>query len=110
MPFNCPCGEKLTLSQALHCAKDEYTHKRQEDPRQDVCYDVEVEPTHDNFVIEDNKSICPALSFVVQNLYSAMSNLNVAGKLSQSLEGTTPGEPIAMAMYGVAILLLLRLV
>ena len=61
MPFNCPCGEKLTLSQALHCAKDEYTHKRQEDPRQDVCYDVEVEPTHDNFVIEDNKSICPAL-------------------------------------------------
>ena len=38
-----------------------------------------------------------------------MSNLYVAGK-HWSLEGTTQGEPIAMAMYGVATLPMLRLV
>ena len=56
------------------------------------------------------KRICPALIFVVQNSYSAPSDLYVAGKTLQSLEGTTQGHPIAMAMYGVATLPLLRIV
>ena len=52
-PINCPCGEKFTLSHALHCAKGGgYTHMRHIEIRDtfdkimhDVCFDVEVERT-----------------------------------------------------------------
>ena len=60
--------------------------------------------------IENIKRICPAVSFVAKNSYSTPSDLNVPGKTLQSLEDTTQGGLIAMVMYGVANLPLLRLV
>ena len=64
---------------------------------------------HD-LAVDNVKRNCPALSFVVQSSYSAPSGLYVAGRTLQSLDGTTQGDLIAMAIHGVATLLLLRLV
>ena len=46
------------------------------------------------------KHLCPALSKVLINTYRQHSQLFIDG---ESQEGTTQGDPLAMAMYAVAI-------
>ena len=50
-PAICPCGKELSLTHALHCAKEGYTHLRHNEIRDvfanlmdDVCHDVQIEP------------------------------------------------------------------
>ena len=58
-------------------------------------------------VVENIKKICPVL---VQNSFSALSDLYVSGITLQSLEFTTQGDRIAMAVFGVGTFPLIRLV
>ena len=44
----------------------------------------------------------------LSNSYKTPSNLYVSHKVLQSREGTTQGDPLAMAMYGLAILPLIE--
>lgn len=52
--------------------------------------------------------LCPALSTVLTNTYRSPSHLFVDGKTILSEEGTTQGDPLAMAMYAVASVPLIR--
>ena len=52
--------------------------------------------------------ICPALSNSLKNSYKTPSNLFINKKCIKSQEGTTQGDPLAMAMYGIALLPLMR--
>ena len=56
--------------------------------------------------------ICPALAKVLNNTYQAPIRLFVqGGEEIKSCEGTTQGDPLAMAMYMLAIVgLLLKVV
>ena len=63
-----------------------------------------------NLVVENMRSICPALSFVVQNPFSAPSDKHFASKTRQSLKSKTQGDHVYMAMDGVTTLSSLRLV
>ena len=47
---------------------------------------------------------CPALATVVTNLYREDSNLFIDGETLLSREGVTQGDPLAMAIYAVAIM------
>ena len=58
--------------------------------------------------IENIKIICPAFFNGVKNSYSSPSPLHVNGTTIWSDEGTTQGDPLAMCMYGVAILPLIQ--
>ena len=58
--------------------------------------------------LENIKIICPALFTAVKNSYSSPSPLYLNGTTLWSEEGTTQGYPLAMCMYGVAILLLIQ--
>ena len=49
---------------------------------------------------------CPALSKVLVNTYREDIQLFIKGEVILSQEGTTQGEPLAMAMYAIAISLL----
>ena len=49
-------------------------------------------------------SICPALATVVTNLYREDSNLFIDGETLLSREGVTQWDPLAMAIYAVAIM------
>ena len=52
--------------------------------------------------------LCPALGKVVINTYRSAADLFVAGELVKSREGTTQGDPLAMAIYAIATIPLLR--
>ena len=48
-------------------------------------------------------SLCPAFSRVLINTYRNDANLFVGGETILSQEGTTQGDPLAMAMYALAL-------
>ena len=52
--------------------------------------------------------LCPALGPVVINTYRSSSDMFVGGEIILSTEGTTQGDPLAMAIYSVAITPLIR--
>ena len=58
--------------------------------------------------LENIRICCPALFNAVKNSYSSPSPLYVNGTTLWSEEGTTQGDPLAMCMYGVAILPLIQ--
>ena len=47
--------------------------------------------------------LCPALHHALANSYKHPSNLYVNNTVLTSTEGTTQGDPLAMAMYGIGI-------
>ena len=49
------------------------------------------------------KHLCPTLSKVLTNTYRQHIQLFIDGEFILSKEGTTQGDPLAMAMYAVAI-------
>ena len=55
------------------------------------------------------KILCPALGTIAINTYrSNTDDMFVGGEKVISAEGTTQGDPLAMALYGVAVTPLIR--
>ena len=52
--------------------------------------------------------ICPPLAVVLTNTYRGTSKLFIEGETLLSQEGTTQGDPLAMSMYALGILPLLK--
>ena len=48
-------------------------------------------------------TVCPALSHILVNIYCNNSQLFVDGQYILLKEGTTQGNPLAMAMYAIGI-------
>ena len=53
--------------------------------------------------------LCPALHHALANLYKHPSNLYVTNTVLTSTEGTSQGDPLAMAMYGIGIIPLTKI-
>ena len=58
--------------------------------------------------VEKIEMICPSLVTAVRNSYSEPSDLFVNVTKLKSEEGVTQGDPLSMAMYGIAILALIK--
>ena len=52
--------------------------------------------------------LCPVLSPIIINTYRCQAELFVMGRDIHSKEGTTQGDPLAMAFYAIAILQLIK--
>ena len=58
-----------------------------------------------NVFLHNVTIVCPAIAIYVRNCYSTYSRLFIiGGNEIQSCEGTTQGDPIAMAVYAIAII------
>uniref|UniRef100_A0A1X7SU22 Reverse transcriptase domain-containing protein n=1 Tax=Amphimedon queenslandica TaxID=400682 RepID=A0A1X7SU22_AMPQE len=53
-------------------------------------------------------TICPAFARIIINTYRADTNLFIGGQTIFSSEGTTQGDPLAMSMYALATVPLIR--
>ena len=53
-------------------------------------------------------SLCPPLAVVATNMYRGDASLFIDGETVYSREGTTQGNPLAMSIYGIAILPLIQ--
>ena len=54
------------------------------------------------------RRLCPALAIPLINTYRAPSDLYMDGDVLLSQEGTTQGDPLAMSMYALATIPLIR--
>ena len=54
------------------------------------------------------RHLCPLLSKILINTYREDVRLFIDGETLLSQEGTTQGDPLAMAMYAVAVTLLIH--
>ena len=54
------------------------------------------------------RRICPSIATILINSYRSPTELFVDGDVILSQEGTTQGDPLAMAMYGLATIPLIR--
>ena len=53
-------------------------------------------------------SLCPSLATVLINSYRAETDLFVGGDVIKSCEGTTQGDPLAMPMYAITTVPLIK--
>ena len=59
--------------------------------------------------LKNIENICPSIITLIKNSYSNPSMLFVNKKTIYSQEGTTQVDPLAMAVYGLAIIPLIKL-
>ena len=61
-----------------------------------------------NLALLNIQNLCPSLATILINCYRLEVPLSIDGEILFSSEGTTQGDPLAMVMYAVGILPLIR--
>lgn len=96
-------GQKCGIEHAIHSLLTCF-----EDPTTDAVLLIDAKNAFNvlnrELAIHNIEELCPSLSNAVTNSYSTPSLLSVNHQTLFSKEGTTQGDPLAMAMYGIAIL------
>ena len=103
----CLC-QKCGIEYAIHSLRKEF-----EKPETEAILLIDAENAFNllnrELALKNVQILCPALHHALANSYKHPSNLYVKNTVLTSTEGTTQGEPLAMAMYGIGIIPLIEL-
>ena len=101
-------GQKSGIEHAIHSLREKFEH---DDSEAMLLIDAKnaFNSLNRSLALQNIELICPSIVTALRNSYDSPSNLYVNGKILISQEGTTQGDPLAMSMYGLALLPLMRL-
>ena len=105
--FQLCLGQKCGIEHAIHSLRDQFENKNVEAI---LLIDAQnaFNSLNRKLALENIKLLCPSIFTALSNSYKTPSRLFINRKTILSEEGTTQGDPLAMAMYGVAILPLIK--
>ena len=96
-------GQKCSIKHAIHSLRHNF-----HDPENKANLLIDARNAFNvlnrQAALENVKALCPSLHVALQNSYSHPSHLYIGKSTILSQEGTTQDDPLAMAMYGIAIL------
>ena len=96
-------GQKCGIEHAIHSLRHSF-----DDPENEAILLIDAKNAFNvlnrRTALENVKALCPSLHVALQNSYSHPSHLYSGKSTILSQEGTTQGDPLAMTMYGIAIL------
>ena len=96
-------GQKCGIEHAIHSL-----HNGSDNPENEAILLMDAKNAFNvlnrRTALENVKVLCPALLVVLRNSYCYPSHLCIGKLTILSQEGTTKRDPLAMAMYGIAIL------
>ena len=96
-------GRKCGIEHAIHSLRHSF-----DDPENEAILLIDAKNAFNvlnrRTALENVKALCPSLRVALQNSYSYPSHLYIGKSTILSQEGTTQGDPLPMAMYGIAIL------
>ena len=96
-------GQKCGKEHAIHSLRHRF-----DDPENEAILLIDAKSAFNvlnrQTALDNVKVLCPALFVALRNSYSHPSHLYISKSTILSQEGTTQGDPLAMIMYGVAIL------
>ena len=101
-------GQKYGIEYAIHTLRDQYS-KTSADAILLIDAENAFNSLNRKLALKNIKKTCSSLLTAIKNSYSNPSKLFVNKKTIYSQEGTTQGDPLAMTMYGLAIIPLLKL-
>ena len=106
--FHLCLGQKCGIQYAVHSLRNEF-----EKPETDAILLIDAENAFNSLnrelALKNVEILCPALHHALANSYKQPSNLYVNNTVLTSTEGTTQGDPLEMAMYGIRIIPLIEL-
>ena len=106
--FQLCLGQKFGIKYATHSLRNEF-----EKPKTEAILFIDAENAFNllktELALKNVEIFCPALHHALANSYKHPSNLYVNNTVLTSTEGTTQGDPLAMAMYGIKIIPLIEL-
>ena len=101
-------GQKCGIEHAIHSIRDAF-----DKPEAEAVLQIDATNAFNSLnrslALANISKTCPSLIFALRNSYANPSHLYVNGQVILSQEGTTQGDPLAMAMYGVALLPLVKI-
>ena len=101
-------GQKSCIKHAIHSLCNSF-----DDPENEAIPLIDAKNAFNvlnrQTALENVKTLCPSLRVALKNYLSHPSHLHIGKSTILSQEGTTLGDPHAMAMYGIAILPLISI-
>ena len=96
-------GQKSGIEHAIHALRQRFLEDRTEGI---ILIDARnaFNSLNRDLALKNIRKLCPSIFTAIRNSYKTASDLFIDKRVIKSQEGTTQGDPIAMAMYGVAIL------
>ena len=100
-------GQKCGIEHAIHALRKAY-----DSPEVEGILLIDAQNAFNSLnrdlALKNVDILCPSLTHAIRNSYSTPSDLYINRSIIKSQEGTTQGDPLAMAMYGIAILPLIK--